>query len=340
MKENFKNIARSKQAIYFKSNYGIKEFATIKRKFTGNDKVRDICVEALLKWEDAKDGKIFYEGYRKHILNEIRHLRRLGSYTPSGMMMRHTLRSEHIPWNIFFPMSLSDDMKKHAKDVFNTIIEQVSPYLPKIKHISAIKIEYAPKDETATKAPFTNCYLNDRTSFDTYIDYVAEDGEKGGIGIEVKYTEEGYHPSEKEKIAAIIEYKKTEHRYFDVMKKSAYYTPTAFMPDDKYPNLWSPLVSNELRQIWRNHLLGASMVQHKDISHFLSLHLYPKGNVHFHGDEKHLGAIRYYQHWLGPEGRKTWIAITFEELFRIMQDNYTELESINWVNYLKERYLF
>ena len=179
------------------------------------------------------------------------------------MMMRHTLRSEHIPWNVFFPMSLSDDMKSHAVDVFNAIIGQVSAELPKIKYISSIKIEFAPKDEHATEAPFTMCYLNDRTSFDTYIEYVAEDGEKGGIGIEVKYTEEGYHPGEAEKKAAITHYKNPKHRYLDVMKKSAYYIPAAFMPDDKHPNLWSPLVSNELRQIWRNHLLGASMVQHR-----------------------------------------------------------------------------
>ena len=340
MKDSFKNIARNKQARYFVENHGIKEFATDKRRLRGHNGAKEIYVEALLKWDDAKDGIIFYDGYRHQILNEIRRLRTSGLYASSRMMMRHTLRSEHIPWNVFFPMSLSDDMKNHAVDVFNAIIGQVSSEVPKIKEISSIKIEFAPKDENATDAPFTMCYLNDRTSFDTYIDYVAEDGQKGGIGIEVKYTEVGYHPGETEKKAAITEYENLEHRYLDVMKRSGYYIPTAFMPDDKHPNLWSPLVSNELRQIWRNHLLGASMVQHNYISYFLSLHLYPKGNTHFHGDEKHMGAVEYYRHWLGAEGKKTWMAITFEELFKLMEKYYTNQEGRNWINYLKERYLF
>ena len=339
IKQRFKDIARNKQARFFEKNYGIKEFDTIKRRPKGYAEAISIYVEALLKWDEAKDGIIFYEGYRKQILKEITTLRKAGLYSPSGMMMRHTLRSEHIPWNVFYPMSLSADMMNHAKDVFNTIIGKVSPELPKMKEIMAIKIEYAPKDEQATEAPYTRCYLNDRTSFDTYIEYIAVDGERGGIGIEVKYTEEGYLPGETEKKATITDHKNSHYRYLDVMKKSGYYTSAAFLPDDKHPDLWSPLVSNELRQIWRNHLLGASMVQHQDISHFLSLHLYPQGNVHFHGDGTHMGAVEYYKHWLEPEGTKTWTAITFEELFQLLEDNYTDKEGCDWINYLKERYL-
>ena len=220
MKISFKDVARNKQARYFENNYGIKEFATIKRKPRGYNNAIDIYVESLLNWEDAKDGKIFYEGYRRLIMDEIKNLKSSGLYTPSGMMMRHTLRSEHIPWNVFFPMSLSENNLKHAKDIFNFIINQVSPESQKILEITAIKVEYAPIDEKATEEPFTKCYLNDRTSFDTYIEYVAEDGEKGGIGIEVKYTEEGYQPGDTEKKAAITDYKNPKYRYLDVMKKS------------------------------------------------------------------------------------------------------------------------
>ena len=164
MKHSFKDTARNKQAHYFERNYGIKEFATVIRKLRGYSEAKEIPVRALLKWEDAKDGKIFYEGYRKQILNEIYRLRKAGIYKPSGMIMRHTLRSEHIPWNIFFPMSLSDDNMNRAKDIFNTIIGKVSSELPLIKEIKAIKIEYAPKDDQAIEEP-TKCYLNDRTSF-------------------------------------------------------------------------------------------------------------------------------------------------------------------------------
>ena len=337
---NFKDIARRKQADYFENHYGITEFATVKRKPRGRTETVDFYVPALLKWEDAKDGKIFYEGYRAEILKEINRLRQSSEYTPSGMMMCHTLRSEHIPWNIFFPMSLNDEMKNSAKIVFNSIIENISSILPKIKEITDIRIEYAPIDKDATEKPFTRCYLNDKTSFDTYIGYLAEDGKIGGIGIEVKYTEEGYRPGETEKKAAITEHENPQYRYWDVMKKSGYYIPEAYNPDGKRPTLWSPLVSDELRQIWRNHLLGASMVQRHDITHFLSLHLYPQGNTHFHGYGEHVGAVGDYKRWLSEEGQQTWTSVTFEELFQLMQDSFHCHKEKEWINYLKERYLF
>ena len=86
MKDSFKNIARNKQARYFVENHGIKEFDTIKRRLRGHNGAKEIYVEALLKWDDAKDGIIFYDGYRHKILNEIKRLRASGLYAPSGMM--------------------------------------------------------------------------------------------------------------------------------------------------------------------------------------------------------------------------------------------------------------
>ena len=56
---NFKDIARRKQADYFEKHYGITEFATVKRKPRNRTAPIDFYVQALLKWEDAKDGKIF-----------------------------------------------------------------------------------------------------------------------------------------------------------------------------------------------------------------------------------------------------------------------------------------
>lgn len=337
---SFKDIARKKQARYFEENYNILEFETIKRKPRGYSEPIDIYVEALLKRQDSIDGKIFYEGFRNQIMSEIKSLRKEAKYSPSGMMMCHTLRSEHIPWNVFYPMSLSDERKSHAKEVFNIIIDKVSSVLPKISEITDIKIEYAPKDENATEEPFTKCYLNDRTSFDTYIEYIATDGAKGGIGIEVKYTEEDYQPGNTEKKAAITDHENPKYRYWDVMKKSDYYIPEAFFSDSRHPKFWSPLVCNGLRQIWRNHLLGASMVQHQDINHFLSLHLYPAGNIHFHGNKNRVGAVKEYKNWLSDEGRKTWTAITFEELFGFMKTCYSEKLDQEWIVYLQERYLF
>ena len=93
---NFKNIVRRKQADYFESNYGITEFATVKRKPKGCTEPIEFYVPALLKWEDAKDGKIFYEGYRADILKVIYRLRQSSEYTPSGIFRVFIKRYIHL----------------------------------------------------------------------------------------------------------------------------------------------------------------------------------------------------------------------------------------------------
>lgn len=321
---NFKDIARNKQARYFETNHNIKEFATVKRKPRGYEKPAEFYIECLLKWEDAKDGIIFYMEYRNQILEEIKRLKHEGLYTPSGMMMTHTLRSEHMPWNIFYPMSLTSDSKEMAKCLFNEIIRKTSSSAL-IDKIISIKIEYAPSNR--------DNYLGDGTSFDTYVEYVADDGQLGAIGIEVKYTEESYRPGDKERKEAILEHKK--HLYWKVMKNSHYFVPEADNGNDGAN--WSPLVKDDLRQIWRNHLLGASMVQNRDIAHFLSMHLYPSGNTHFHGET---GACSKYKKWLSEDGQKTWIAVTFEELFQLIRNYFPKKEHQDWVRYLESRYTY
>ena len=47
MKEIFKHLAREKQARYFEGKYSVKEFATIKRKFKGNEEAVDILREGF-----------------------------------------------------------------------------------------------------------------------------------------------------------------------------------------------------------------------------------------------------------------------------------------------------
>lgn len=324
-KSIFRDIARIKQARYFETNHNIKEFATVTRKPRGYVKPAEFYIECLLKWEDAKDGVIFYKQYRRQILHEIEHLKHERLYAPSGMMMTHTLRSEHIPWNLFYPMTLTSESKEMAKGLFNEILKKASSSSSLIDEIVSIKIEYAPENREN--------YLGDGTSFDTYVEYLAEDGQLGGIGIEVKYTEEGYRPGDKERKEAILEHK--NHLYWKVMKESNYYVPEADNGNDGAD--WSPLVKDDLRQIWRNHLLGAAMLQNKDIAHFLSMHLYPSGNTHFHGKT---GACSKYTKWLSEDGQKTWIAVTFEELFQLIRNYFPKKEHQYWVSYLESRYIY
>lgn len=72
----------------------------------------------VLKLNDAKKGLIFFEGFRKEILDELKKPIAPTSTVPSGQMLTNLLRSEHIPYNIFFPMR--KDLKG-CKRLFNKV---------------------------------------------------------------------------------------------------------------------------------------------------------------------------------------------------------------------------
>jgi hypothetical protein len=91
------------------------------------------------------------------------------------------------------------------------------------------------------------------------------------------------------------------------------------------------LTGDDLRQIWRNHLLGAAMVRHGDIAEFVSLTLYPAGNQHF------THALAEYRSLLEPAARNCVRGCTFEEYIHCLRGD-DEIEA--WKDYLGTRYLF
>ncbi|MCX6723177.1 MAG: hypothetical protein NT094_03910, partial [Candidatus Staskawiczbacteria bacterium] len=118
--------------------------------------------------EDGEIGNNFYKGFG--IFEAVKKYRKYNKPLYSNM-----LRSEHIPFNFFIPFDLN---KTFCKNVFNEFFGGV------IQTIERIEIEFAPKPREK--------YLNDGTSFDTYIEYTHTDNSKGILGIEVKYTEKEY----------------------------------------------------------------------------------------------------------------------------------------------------
>ena len=208
---------------------------------------------------------------------------------------------------------MKKENKETVKDFFNELLGTDD-----IDEILDVKIEFAPQ-------PKYN-YLNDGTSFDTFVLYRCKDGSRGGIGIEVKYTEREYQIGE-------TEYRNThddngrvklsEH-YEQVTSKSGYYLPHK---EEK-------LVSDVLRQIWRNHILGASMVQVGDISHFTSMTVFPDANPHFHT------ASEEYRKVLTEEGKASFYTFTYEKVFETMIRHFRTEEQVKWIYYLYHRYLF
>lgn len=256
--------------------------------------------QVLLSDENAKQGLIFYEGYRDLILSKPK----VGNVTTQ--LTANMLRSEHIPYNLFTPL---ETMPEIAAEIFGEIID-IS-----INKILAIEIEYAGNKDKSH-------YLNDRTSFDAFVRCEACDGKIGGIGIEVKYTENGYPFGEKEgkDIAG------NNPKYQEMTAKSGYFRPDL--------DIKIFLTAHHIRQIWRNHILGFSMLNKGDVEIMHHVHIYPQNNVHFHDY-----ALPEYRLLLTEKGNESFKTITYEEYFAIL-DKFGENEAVgSWVKYLRQRYL-
>ena len=267
----------------------------------------------VLNREDANKGLVFFEPFRETIMTEIRK----PSTPKSGQMLTNMLRSEHIPYNVFFPMKR--DLKGTAL-LLNGIIGH-----DEVDYINDIIIEYAPK-------PIEH-YLNDHTAFDVYISYTNYNGQPCGIGIEVKYTEKEYPLKAGSREYQHIKYAnengeeiiRLSNEYKRATDNSQYYGDTP--PYDA-------LVCNDLRQIWRNHILGASMIQQSDISNFISILFYPKQNGHFFNK-----AIPQYEALLTKEGKASFISLTYETLFPLLSQ-YIKIDKVEeWEKYLCKRYI-
>lgn len=259
--------------------------------------------QVILTEDASKAGLNFCEVYREHIRENMPNKKFTASALCSNM-----LRSEHIPYNIFMPMTLD---KEAARVLFSKLINQ------NIEGITDIKIEYAGDPERRTE------YLYDGTSFDAYIGYKMTDGTLGGIGVEVKYTEKGYPLGEIEK----QNINNLTHNYHLITYKSQYYIPD--LDIKRFQK------EHHIRQVWRNHILGYSMVNRGDIEMFHHIHLYPAGNIHF--SDK---AIPEYRELLTEKGKESFIDLTYEELFAQMRKYFKTDEQQKWIDYLYERYLW
>ena len=248
--------------------------------------------------EDGEFGYNFYKGFG--IFEAVKKYREYNKPLYSNM-----LRSEHIPFNFFIPLNLN---KTFCRNVFNEFLGDV------ILTIERIEIEFAPEPKEK--------YLNDRTSFDTYIEYSRSDNSKGIIGIEVKYSEQAYKLEEKSKQARAIIDKTSE--YYSVTERCKVYKPDAIytLPDDKF------------RQMWRNQLLGESILlaDSDKFKHFTSLTLFPEGNYHF------VQTSKEYIDLLSDNYHK-FLPLTYEEFFAACIKHCPDNKYKDWIEYLTKRYI-
>jgi len=288
--------AAEKHQVEYKEKYINKDY----RKFSNKS------VKYWLTDEDGKEGKIYYDKYFD-IFKAVRE--RYPNF--DAMRDSNMLRSEHIPFNLFVPLKQNFEF---CKKVFNQILG--NEFIDKIEKI---EIEYAPKKTKEKK------YLNDRTSFDAYIEYTCTDNLKGIIGIEVKYTEKEYELEEGSKQEKDINDK--TGKYYSVTNESGIYKP----------NVIEKLKTDLFRQIWRNHLLAESiLIEDKEKfkhAHSHSLIFYPSGNAHF----TEVG--NKYIEMLADDKKDKFGLVTFEKFIDICRNCKPNNEFEEWINYLKDRYI-
>lgn len=271
---------------------------------------RSGCYGNVISAFDGAKGLNFYPPFRDEIMLDL--------HGRTGAILTNILRSEHIPYNIFYPMR--HDLGKAAL-LFRTLTEK------DVASVRDIIIEYAPSPKEE--------YLDDLTSFDVYVDYENSEREKCGIGIEVKYTEQGYRIGKGE------EYKIGDcgSPYYRVTRNSGYFdcgdsSEKVFVKE----NFGNHERGNNLRQLWRNHILGLSMLQHEGgIKDFLSVHLYPSFNEHFRPETSTV--LSDYRSLLNDKGRKSFMPLTYETLFDSMKTCGMDEIDEGWIPYLTRRYL-
>jgi len=176
-----------------------------------------------------------------------------------------------------------------------------------IKEVKSIEIEYAPKPKTQ--------FLNDGTAFDTYIEYISSNNDICGIGIEVKYTEKSYIIGDRENINV----KNKNPIYWTLTKKSTLFKESTI----------NKLAEDNLRQIWRNHLLGLSMIENIRLKGFQSVIVYPSGNSHF------VKAVSAFKSLLADSHDETLCGLTFENNVESIHGKNQEIK--DWRSYLKDR---
>ena len=198
---------------------------------------------AFLMEPFASLGYNFCDVYRSYILNGIKErYTKMNAALHEGLM-GNMLRSEHIPWNVFYPMK--SDLQATAALLKEILITD------EIDNVTDVRIEWAPQKESA---------LDDNTSFDTYIEYMYN-GKECGVCIEVKYTEEGYPFGKLEKKRVM---EQEDSLYATKTRQCGLYTNEIC----NHHLSETLLCKDDYRQIWRNHLLGATMVMNGQIGKY------------------------------------------------------------------------
>ncbi|MDR1897113.1 MAG: hypothetical protein LBR10_10020 [Prevotellaceae bacterium] len=134
---------------------------------------------------------------------ELEAIKQRERLTDEDRLFTNLLSSQPMAFNIFLPL------KWNNYEVGTSVFKEIFPFL-NIRQLTDIKLEYVPGDGNGKK---DRKITTDNSCFDVYIEYRDNNGQKGSIGIEVKYTE----PFSQSDYWNITGHKKD--RYIEAIKK-------------------------------------------------------------------------------------------------------------------------
>ena len=211
-------------------------------------------------------------------------------------LFNNMLSSQPMCFNLFGP--LVDDAELAAR-----LMQAILP--GGIHHVSNVALEYAPEP--------AKDYLNDRTAFDAFVEYVDPAGRPGFVGIETKLTE--------------------------AFSAKSYGSPfyNRWMDDPAAPwpaSAHAQLQAIQVNQLWRDHLLAVAMKQSPHSS-------YASGRfmlVYHPLDAECNDALAVYQTLLKPDD-DSFIAMPLDRLVEIWKGEVNSPDQRQWLTDFSLRYL-
>ncbi len=160
MKKNWYNIAKERQIKYKQEVLGCVEEGE-HGKFSYPN---------ILSIADSANGSNFYCYDDPVTWTSMQHWVEKSTGKPlaySNSNLRNMLRSEHITFNVFYPLEV---LRQTEPGKLVTIVQAIVGESTRIAEVTDIRIEYTPDKHR----------LNDLTSFDAYIAYRNANGQKRG----------------------------------------------------------------------------------------------------------------------------------------------------------------
>jgi hypothetical protein len=248
----------------------------------------------MLTREDGQRGLNFLTPHIYQVAR--RRLAARGAPLDSFQLLCNMLSSQTLAFNLFAPLVDNKDLARRLVEA--TLAKPV-------REVVQVDLEYIPEP--------VNAYLNDRTTYHVFVEYINQDGKLSFLGIDPRLVDP-----------------LPERTYSNpTYQKWAAHEHSPFLPEKR-----AELEAPELNLIWRGHLLAAALRLHPDslYTEGYSLLLYPQ--AHNRLEE----AARRYRSLLNPED-ETFSSLSLEALLERWAGPVENTAFQPWLESFRLRYL-